>query len=368
MLIGIDASRIAAEDKTGTENYSYNLIKSLAKIDKSNRYVLYFNQPPQFFEIGQPNFAVKILKAPRFWTQGRLAFECLIRPPDVLFVPAHTIPVVRRPGLTTLVTVHDLGAEFLREYHQFPQKLYLNWSTNYIAKNATHLIAVSEATKKDLMTTYKLRSSTISVVHEGVNREAFHPCSEAEIQKVRGKYGLVRNYVLFVGTVQPRKNLVRLIEAFAKARQKNLDLVIAGSRGWLSDEIYSAPAKFGVEKPVKFLGYVDSEDLPALYSGSLFLAFPSLYEGFGLPILEAMSCETPVLTSKIGATAEVALESAFLVDPNDTDEIATAIVKLAVNPNLREKLSQKGRERASNFSWEKTARETLKVFEKVYKG
>ena len=367
MVIGIDASRIAREDKTGTENYSLNLIEAIAAVDRRNRYVLYFNKIPRFFEISQPNISTKVISSPRFWTQGRLAFECFVRPPDILFVPAHTIPVVRRPNLKTVVTIHDLGAEFLAEYHQFPQKLYLSWSTKYVAEHATRIISISKFTKKCLTRAMNVPSKRISMVHEAVNRKVFYPRGSGEIESVRAKYGLNKKYLLYVGTIQPRKNLPRLIEAFAKSRLKNTELVLAGSQGWLVGEINKTPEKFSVSDRVRFLGYVDNDDLAALYSGAAGLAFPSLYEGFGLPILEAFACDCPVLTSNIGAMSEVAEDAAFLVDPTNAGDIASGLKKLVRNERLGQDLVKKGRERLKNFSWEKAATETIRVFEKTLK-
>lgn len=367
MVIGIDASKIARVDKTGTENYSFNLIKALITLDKKNRYVLYFNKIPQFFEINQPNVSTKIIPSPRFWTQARLAVEAFLRPPDVLFVPAHTIPVVRRPGVKTVVTVHDLGAEFLAEYHKFPQKIYLNWSTRYASSEASHIISVSKFTKNELNRTLKVPNNKVSVIYEAVNRELFYPRTKHETAQVRAKYGLAGRYFLYVGTIQPRKNLIRLIEAFSKARLEHTDLVLVGSKGWLYDEIYTAPEKFGISNHVRFLDYVPNDDLPALYSGALGLLFPSLYEGFGLPILEGFACGCPVLTSSVGATAEVAGEAALFVNPLDVKSISQGIKKLSEKAEIRERLIQKGRLRVGDFAWEKAARETLKVLEKVYK-
>ena len=367
MVIGIDASRSAKDERTGTENYSYNLIKALIALDRKNRYVLYFDKTPQFFEINQPNVSTRLLRAPRFWTQGRLAWECFLRPPDILFVPAHTIPVVRRPNLKTVVTIHDLGAEYLAEYHRFPQKIYLNWSTKYVSVQASHLISVSNSTKKDLITTLSVPSKRISVVYEAVNRELFFPRTKHEIAQTRAKYGLAGKYFLYVGTIQPRKNLERLIEAFAKAKLEHTDLVLAGPGGWLNEEIYKAPEKFNISNHVRFLGFVPDEDLPALYSGAIGLTFPSLYEGFGLPLLEAFACGCPVLTSEGGATEEVAGDGAVLVDPKDIKKITAGMNKLATNADFRQKLINKGGDRVEDFSWEKSAREVLKVFEKVNK-
>jgi glycosyltransferase involved in cell wall biosynthesis len=368
MVIGIDASRVAQEDKTGTENYSWNIIQALVKVDKKNRYVLYFNKLPQFFEISQSNISTKVIGMTRFWTQIRLSLECLTHPPDILFVPAHTIPIVRRPSLKTVVTIHDLGVEFLAEYHKFPQKLYLNWATGYVAKNANHLIAVSKSTKKDLTDTLKVSSKRISVVYEGVDTNFFCPQENWKINAIRSKYGLSKNYFLYVGTIQPRKNLARLIEAFAKMKSRNFDLAIAGNQGWLIEEIMAAPKKFSIGNKVRFVGFVPSEDLPALYSGAIALAFPSLYEGFGLPILEAFASGCPVLTSNRNAMAEVAGKAALLVNPEEVTDIATGLKKLSAEDKLRNSLTERGFERVKGFSWEKTALETIKVFEKVYSG
>lgn len=171
MHIGIDASRAFVDERTGTENYSYKLIKALAKFDRENDYTIYVRQlaSPSLTWQGWPgNFRFKVIHWPRFWTQAGLAMECLINPPDVLFIPAHTMPVVRRLGLKTVVTIHDLGSEFLPEYHQFPQKIYLNFATIYAVKNATKLITVSKSTKKDLIKKLAGDPNKIVVVYEGL--------------------------------------------------------------------------------------------------------------------------------------------------------------------------------------------------------
>jgi glycosyltransferase involved in cell wall biosynthesis len=323
---------------------------------------------PQYFEISHQNIITRYIPLTRLWTQYRLAFECLINPPEILFVPAHTIPVIRRPSLKTIVTIHDLGAEFLAQHHQFPHKLYLNWSTKYVAKHATHIIAVSDATKKDLVKQFKVSPKRITVVHEAVNSDIYYPRKKAEVENVKKEFGLKKPYLLFVGTIQPRKNLIKLIEAFSKLKNKNLDLVISGKPGWLFEEIYAAPKKFGVENQVKFLGYVPEEKIPALYSGAEIFVYPSLYEGFGLPILEAMACGCPVLTSNTTSMPEVSGGNALLVNPKKTEEITFGIKQLLKNPIKRQVMAQKGLEWVKNFSWEKTAAETIAVFEKVAKG
>jgi len=215
------------------------------------------------------------------------------------------------------------------------------------------------------MKTLKVPSNRISVVYEGVDKDIFKLKKSYEIDEVKARYGLPEKYFLYVGTIQPRKNLARVIEAFAQADLKNTKLVLAGEKGWLSDDIYNLPEKLSIENRVKFLGFVPTEDLPALYGGALALVFPSLYEGFGLPILEAFSCRCPVLTSDLGAMAEIAGRATLLVNPKKVDEISIGLKKLSLEPDLRKKLALEGTNRAELFNWEKTAAETLKVFEQV---
>lgn len=174
MIIGFDGSRAFAYERTGTENYSHQLLKALAKIDKKNQYRIYLRPQSNGSRLASwpRNFEFKLINWSYLWTQGGLAIECLKNPPDVLFVPAHTMPVVRRPTLKTVVTIHDLGAEYLPEYHQFPQKYYLNWSTEYVARHADKIIAVSESTKRDLLAKLGCKEEKIQVVHEGVKK--FH--------------------------------------------------------------------------------------------------------------------------------------------------------------------------------------------------
>jgi len=365
MLIGIDASRAFIKEKTGTENYSYNLIKKLVEIDKKNKYRLYVRDS-HFCEMGTAE--IKHIPWPRFWTQAGLALECLLNPPDILFVPAHTMPIIRRPNLKVVVTIHGLEYEYLPQYYQFPQKLYLNKSTEYAVHHADHLIAVSQWTKKELVEKLRADSKKISVVYEGVRGNAVPHSEEPELSSVTSQEGLP--YILFVGTIQPRKNLIRLIKAFSRlqAQGQALCLVIAGKPGWMYDGILAAPKKCGVEKRVKFLGYVSNQDLAGLYQKALCFVLPSLCEGFGLPVLEAMRYGCPVIAAKAGALTEVVGKAGLLVDPYNVDEIAKAMKLMMENKELREDMREKGFARVQRFSWEKAARETLKVFEKVVLG
>ena len=351
MIIGIDASRSLIKERTGTENYAYHLIKNLLEIDKKNEYRLYNK---------------KNIPWPYLWTQGGLALECLLRPPDILFIPSHTLPVIRRSSLKTIVTIHGLEYEYLPEHYKFPQKLYLNKSTEYAVKRATRLIAVSQWTKNQLVDRLGADPKKISVVHEGVKKiENCKACGFLRNVRIENS-----PYVLFVGTIQPRKNLVRLIEAFSSLQTQGqaLNLKIAGKRGWMDKEILAAPKRFRVGERVKFLGYVNDQKLARLYQNALFFILPSLCEGFGLPVLEAMTYGCPVIVAKAGALPEIVGQAGLLVNPKSVSEIASAMKLMIDNRELREALREKGYQRVKQFSWQKTARKTVKIFQEVYEN
>lgn len=396
MIIGIDASRAFGDFFGGPESYSYNLIRAILKLSTADFFRLYLppraEENPRFrsFFVGLPtdNYQLITINWPRFWTQGGLALECLKNPPDVLFVPAHTLPIIHRPSLKTVVAIHDLGAQYLPNYHKFPQKYYLNWSTEYAVRQATNIIAVSNYTRNDLINKLKVESGKVKVIHEGVDREIFYPRSSNEVEKTKREYGIIGDYFLFVGTIQPRKNLVRLIESFSRVVRdfqvgrlgsdpikvdlsmslgsdpRNLSLVLVGAPGWLNEEIYSAPKKYGVETQVKFLGPVENAKLVPLLSGCKAFVFPSLFEGFGLAPLEALACGAPTILSNITSLPEVGGEAAFYVDPNSSYDIAEKMEQvMALTGDERDKIRVKSLAQAAKFSWEKAAQETLKVIE-----
>jgi glycosyltransferase involved in cell wall biosynthesis len=393
MYIGFDGSRAFQDNKTGTENYSYNLLKALSEIDKRNTYVVYLRSIGiQVLAVkGWPkNFKFKIINWPRFWTQLGLAKQTLTDNLDVLFIPSHTLPLIRRPGLKTIVTVHDLGSEYLPTMHQLKQRLYLSLMQKYQLKTATKLIAVSNSTRDDLVKKVGIEVGKVEVVYEGYDRILFKPIIGDTLVSTLRHYGLqMQNYFLFVGTVQPRKNLERVIRAFGnfiknhesrimnQGRNKKdhnskfiihnsvRNLVIAGSKGWLSDEIYQLPKDLGIEKRVKFLGYVPDKNLPGLYSGARALIFPSLFEGFGLPIIEAQACNCPVITSNISSMPEIASKGALFVNPYSIDDIVKRMNEVQSSNLKVQRLINAGMENVKRFSWEKAARETISILEET---
>ena len=381
MLIGIDASRAATWKRTGTENYSLNLIRHLLALESGHRYRLYFNRLPTIEPCGAivapcaatvalfpltADLELRVMPFPRLWTHLRLSWEMARQPPDVLFVPAHVLPLVHPHP--SVVTVHDLGYLYYPRAHRLLDRLYLDLSTRYNARAASRIIAISQATKDDLVQHYGTEPDKITVIHSGCD-ETMQPVEdEAIVERVKARYGIPGDYVLHVGTLQPRKNLGRLLEAYALARKQAKRgetpcLVIAGSKGWLYDQIFQKVKRLGLEAEVIFPGYVSQDDLPALLSGARLFVFPSLYEGFGLPVLEAMACGTPVLCSNVSSLPEVAGDAALLVDPLDVKSMAEAMNRLLQDEGLRSQLVERGYRRVRQFSWERCARETLAVLE-----
>ena len=304
---------------------------------------------------------------PRLWTHLRLSWEVTRRAPDVLFVPAHVLPIAH--PARTVVTIHDLGYLHHPEAHTRGARYYLEWSTRFNARQASHIIADSESTRRDLLHHYGVPAGRISVVYPGGGTTDPSVVDPGDLSRVKKRYGLPAKYLLYVGTIQPRKNLERLLEAYALLAQSNegddLGLVIAGKKGWLFEGIYRRATELGLGERVVFPGYVETNDLPALMSAATAFVLPSLYEGFSLPVLEAMSYGTPVICSNVSALPEVVGDAAWLVDPLNVGELAEAMRRVASDEKLRGDLRQRGFEQAARFSWDRCAREVLDVIEMV---
>jgi len=360
MQIGIDASRATAAQRTGTEQYARRLIEGLAELAPPHQLRLYFRDAPGVWLAGQPGVERRVIPFPRLWTHLRLSWELLTeRPrPDVLFVPAHVLPLCH--PLPSVVTVHDLGYHFFPAAHPARQRRYLDWSTRRAGRAATHLLADSQATARDLSAVYGVPAHKITVVYPGRD-ESMQRVDPAE---VRARYHLEAEYVLHVGTLQPRKNLARLIEAVARVRASHpaLTLVLAGRPGWLAGPIL---ALAHAHAWVRVLDYVPDADLPGLYSGAAVFAFPSLYEGFGFPVLEALACGVPVVCANTSSLPELAGPAALAVDPLDTGALAAALDLLLTDAALRARLVAEGVEQIKRFTWASAAAAALGVLAAV---
>lgn len=367
-VFGIDASRALTDAPTGTEYYSRALIGALSRVGSPFRFRLYTREKPpkDFF---QPHTEIRVISIRRLWTHLGMSFEMLTRPPGALFVPAHVLPLIHPRN--SLVTVHDLGYKFFPDAHPFLQRAYLEISTRWNVKAARVVIADSFATRDDIVRLYGASAEKIRVVYPSYNADVFRPTRDAEeIARVRAIYGLASPYIVSVGTIQPRKNYVRLIEAFA-ALPGEYTLVIAGKKGWLADSVYATARELvpeGRVRPegpvrlrVRFLDYVPSEDLPALYGGARLAVLPSLYEGFGFPALEAQACETALVCANTSSLPEVAGEGALYFDPQRREEITRAMELVLKDEAFRRALVERGRENVKRFSWERAARDIVEI-------
>lgn len=360
MILGIDASRATIGQRTGTEAYAYFLIRALIPRAAANgdRIRLYFNQPPEkgwFPENDQ--IELVIIPRRRVWTHTRLRQELADRPPDVFFTPAHVIPLGYR-GLS-LATVHDLGYEYFPEAHPRRQLAYLRWSTRHNARAARTVIADSNATRDDLVRLYSVDPAKIAVVYPGIDPELRRIQDPEPIEAACAGHGIGLPYLLHLGTLQPRKNLVRLVEAYAAAglHEQGYALVLAGKTGWLAQPILAAidrqpPA---VRDRIHLTGYIGETEKNLLLSGATALVFPSLYEGFGLPVLEAQACGTPVICANTSSLPEVAGEGALLVNPLDAGAWAEALRRVVADGALQAALVERGQANLGRFDWDKTA-------------
>jgi glycosyltransferase involved in cell wall biosynthesis len=356
MRLAIDASRTTARRVTGTERYAIRLIEALLALDSGHDVTLYFRDtpPPGLFP-ARPRVTQRVIPFPRAWTHARFAAALYRDRPDVTFVPAHTLPLWF-PG-AGVVTVHDLGYRRFPEAHPARQRRYLDLTTRHSARRAAVVLADSAATAEDLAIFYRIPPAKVRVVYPGVDAPPV-----GDVAAVRAKYGLPPRYFLFLGTLQPRKNIAVIVQSYQRWRSAHPDdpagLVLAGAKGWLYDDTWASGLP-----GVTLTGYVDDADRGALYAGALALVFPSLYEGFGFPVIEAMHCGTPVIASNTSSLPELAGDAGLLVDPLDVNAIAAKLARLAASQELRAELAAKGRMRAAQFTWERAAARALRALE-----
>ncbi len=333
MRIAVDASRSTVQRVTGTEHYAIELIRALIRLNTHHQMTLYFRDAPaaDLFPASQ-NVEYRMIPFRRAWTHMRFAAELWRDKPDVTFVPAHTLPILF-PG-RAVVTVHDLGA-----------------------RRAAIILADSQATASDLTRFYGTPPDKIKVVYPGVEKPPV-----GDIEATKRKYSLPERYFLFIGTLQPRKNITRIVQAYQRWKgahpSDSIGLVLAGAKGWLFDPKWIEGVG-GIVLP----GYIDDMDKGALYSGAQALIFPSLYEGFGFPVIEAMHCGTPVITSNTSSLPELMGDAGIFVNPLEVDEIAAAMTRVSGNPDLRQQLSERGYQQAAKFTWEIAAQQTLNALE-----
>ncbi|MCK9439314.1 glycosyltransferase family 4 protein [Patescibacteria group bacterium] len=399
MKIGIDASRANREFKTGTEWYSYYLIKNLIEIDKENKYVLYSDKvlSENFLQDlnlkDNKHVKVKILRWPFkfFWTLGRLSLEMIFSRPDILFVPAHVMPLFfPRKSITTIHDVAFVGNECLyeKEVVDFESNLlkkivkffisiltrgkcelrasdYLNWSTRFALKRVKKVISVSNFTKKEILSNYKINPDKIAVVYNGFNSDLYKKIEDKNIlSRTLFDYGLDNPYFLYVGRIEKKKNISLLISAFNLYKENNKEsrekLVLVGNIGFGYDEIKYMISEFDLFRDIIMLGWVEEKDMPYIFNGSKAFVFPSLHEGFGIPILQAMACGVPIIASDIDVLREVGGDSPLFFNSKDENDLCSKMELLVDDEKKVAEMIESGFLRAKNFSWKKCAEETLK--------
>ena len=375
MRIGIDAHAIGAR-QGGNETYIANLIKSLAEIDGNNLYTIYLADAGaaaewrEKFTTRYQNFSVRLLPPPTPLVRVPvyLTYELYKRPVDVLHVQYTAPPFCRVP---VVVTIHDLAFERMPETFTRRGSFQLKLTVRRTAKKAARIATVSEYSRQDLLDIYKLSPDKVVVTYNGVESSFTpQPSVPNEAEAVRKRFGVSRDFLLAVGSLQPRKNLVRLIRAYARLRSEREDfrpqLVIVGRKLWLTSEIFDEVKRQRWADDVILTGYVADEDLPALYRAARAFVYPSLFEGFGLPPLEAMASGTPVVTSDVSSLPEITGDAALLIDPNDERALANALIEIMNNDRLRAELREKGIAQAKKFTWRDAAEKTLRLYQEAY--
>lgn len=358
MLIGIDASRAAIKKRTGTEAYAYHLIDHLIPlaVDQGHRVRLYFNQPPadQLFE-QVDQVEQQVIPFKRMWTHTRLGLELALHPPELFFTPAHVIPYSWMGA--AMATVHDLGYEHFPEAHTAKQVRYLRWSTKHNAKRSRVILADSKSTKQDLVEIYKTDPKKIEVVYPGIDRQLLADAPTAEPHRRD------RPYLLFLSTIQPRKNVGRIISAFVEISDRiPHELILAGQIGWQAAEILAQIEALppGLQERIVLPGFVPDEEKVGLIKGSSAFLYPSLNEGFGFPLLEANACGVPVITANSSSLAELAeTGGALMINPASTTALASAILQVIESETLRQTLITAGHENVTRFSWQQAAERVL---------
>lgn len=362
MRIAIDVRTIFVK-RTGVGYYVYNLMNTLTRIDKENDY--WFITGPDFRT--NHNFLKFFPRAAKFiFDNFVIPLKLYLKRIDIYHSPAYLLPLMNF-NYKKIVTIHDLGFILLPHSYALTHSFHLRLMTAWSLKKADRIIAVSKSTQKDLIFFFPFCGNKTSCIYEGVNSK-FHIIEDkSKIEEIKKRYKIDSPFILFVGTPDLRKNIDRLINAFCLVRKKfqqKIKLVLVGvkkKKSFVTETIQ----KYGLEADIIQVGYVNEEEMVLFYNATEMFVFPSLYEGFGLPILEAMACGAPVITSNISSMPEVAGNAALLVDPYNIKDISDKICQILTNDELKNSLIKRGLERVKEFSWEKCAREAIRIYEAI---
>ncbi|EHP84940.1 glycosyltransferase family 4 protein [Methanotorris formicicus] len=373
MKIGITSEQLN-RPLTGRGYYIYHLIKILSSNTNKNNYDIYLinykntQMFPNLKHIILENPFKRITKSYQLWyLYLPLGLYDISKKVDIVHC-INAEPIYLKPkNIKLITTIYDIIPYLFPKTYTFSTSFRFRFILPKTLKISNKIITISHHTKQDIIKHFKIPEDKIKVIHLAAN-ENYKPLNEKEIEKIREKYNLNYPFILYVGGLEPKKNISTLLKALYKLKKQGIKhkLVITGEKRWKYKSIFETIEKLNLQKDVIFTGYVPDEDLPALYNAADLFVYPSLYEGFGLPPLEAMACGTPVITSSTSSLPEVVGDAGIMVNPYDVDELAKAMYEVLTNDGLREELSKKGLERAKLFSWKKCAEEHLKVYEEVY--
>ncbi len=392
MNIAIDG-RTIAKNKTGVGTYAHRLVRALLQSDTVNNYYLFLIEPDE--ELAGPNLTKIMIVGyerailNRYWENFILPKEIAKYNIDIFFDPAYALPFFVRFGrflsrirlparlgyffnsnrkVKYVVTIHDVISRIYPEHFTSKMRMWQRFFLWNAQGVADRVLADSQSTKRDILRFYRGYGDRVTVIYPELNDKLKVITDKVILESVRSQYSLPEKYILYVGTIEPRKNVEGIAAAYArlpKEVQAQYDLVIGGNVGWYAEEIFTKIKSQNLENRIHFIGYVDDNSLPALFTLASLFVFPSFYEGFGYPPLEAMACGVPVICSSTSSLPEAVGDAALLVDPSNVAQIADAMNNILANKQLADKLRAKGFEQVKLFNWRKCAEETLKVFEEV---
>lgn len=380
MIIGIDGNEANVEKRVGVNTYAYEIIKNLKKLqaDRNSSFdlIVYLKKKPvSDMPEETANFKYKVLSGGGYWVITKLLPHLVFSnaAPDIFFTPSHYLPPMA--GMPMVCSIMDLG--YLDFSDQFPKKVFwqLKWWTATSILVSNRIISISNSTARDIVRHYPFAKDKIEVVPLAYDPDKFNPnINVKDVRRIKNKYSIVDDYILYIGTLKPSKNIDGLIEAFSLLKRnynetaKKVKLVVAGKKGWFYENIFDKAKSLGLRDEIIFTDYVDEIDKPPLIAGAKVLAIPSFWEGFGLDALNAMAAGTPVVASRTGSLPEVVENAGILVDPYSVESISSGLKQvLSMTKTEYNMLVRKGLEAAKRFSWQKTALATYKIFEDVYR-
>ena len=365
----IDFTQIPIQ-KLGVGVYGLNLVSNLNQDDNIHYYVIAQDDENGLDEYESDNFTLIKIKskicrkffARSFLEQLYLPFLAYKYDIDVIHSLHYSFPIVSTAY--KVVTVHDMTFFMFPKLHLPIKTYYFRFFIGLTARMASKVICVSEATSRDYLARYPAAFDKVHIIQHGKGKEYVPSIDAGAVSAVKEKYDIRGRYILFIGTIEPRKNIVALVDAYRRLVEEGttLQLVISGKKGWHYDEVFRHVTNLGLSGKVLFTGFIEEQEKPALLAGAHVFVYPSIYEGFGLPVLEALACGVPTVTSNVSSMPEVAGDAALLVDPTDVDELTAAIRKLIDDGDLRDEMRKKAIRRSDHFTWQGAARKTISVY------